>query len=63
METEDTKESIEELSTIFSTANFPSDSENIDNLALKEDEDELNIGTYIIPVAVLHRFNSKDRIK
>ncbi|XP_044461920.1 uncharacterized protein LOC123193167 isoform X3 [Mangifera indica] len=43
VETEDTKESIEELSTIFSTANFPSDSENIDNLVLKEDEDELNI--------------------
>ncbi|KAJ0097649.1 hypothetical protein Patl1_29274 [Pistacia atlantica] len=43
VETEDTKESIEELSTIFSIGNFPSDSENTDNLALEEDEVELNI--------------------
>ncbi|XP_031269259.1 uncharacterized protein LOC116127759 isoform X2 [Pistacia vera] len=43
VETEDTKESIEELSTIFSIANFPSESENTDNLALEEDEVELNI--------------------
>ena len=45
METEDTRESIEELSTIFSTANFPCNSnDNTNNLGMEEDEDELNIG-------------------
>ncbi|KAK8304591.1 hypothetical protein V6Z12_D03G002700 [Gossypium hirsutum] len=43
METEDTKESIEELSTIFSTANFPCEVENKDNQAVDEDEIDLNI--------------------
>ena len=44
MENEDTKESFEELSTIFSTANFQLNAENTDNLAMGEDDDELNIG-------------------
>lgn len=44
METEDTKESIEELSTIFSTANFPFDAENTENQAMDEDGDQLDIG-------------------
>ncbi|KAK9012346.1 hypothetical protein V6N11_040403 [Hibiscus sabdariffa] len=43
METEDTRESIEELSTIFSTANFPSEVENKDNQTADEDEIDLNI--------------------
>lgn len=38
VETEDTKESMDELSTIFSTVNFSCVSEN------EEDQDELNIG-------------------
>ncbi|OMO83377.1 hypothetical protein COLO4_22550 [Corchorus olitorius] len=40
VETEDTKESIEELLTIFSTANFPSEVENRDN---QEDDFDLDI--------------------
>ncbi|KAB2094907.1 hypothetical protein ES319_A02G191900v1 [Gossypium barbadense] len=43
METEDTKESIGELSTIFSTTNFPCEVENKDNQAVDEDEIDLNI--------------------
>ncbi|CAL8171514.1 unnamed protein product [Prunus armeniaca] len=41
IETEDTKESFEELSTIFSTANFTVDVENTDEQA--RDEDELDL--------------------
>ncbi|XP_021804576.1 uncharacterized protein LOC110748909 [Prunus avium] len=41
IETEDTKESFEELSTIFSTANFTLDAENTDEQA--RDEDELDL--------------------
>ncbi|KAM5546984.1 hypothetical protein ABKV19_001488 [Rosa sericea] len=43
MENEDTKESIEELSKIFSTANFQFDAENRDNQAVGEDDDQLDI--------------------
>ncbi|XP_050379667.1 uncharacterized protein LOC126797017 isoform X2 [Argentina anserina] len=43
MENEDTKESIEELSTIFSTANFQSDAEITDNRAMGEHDDQLDI--------------------
>ncbi|XP_004287725.1 PREDICTED: uncharacterized protein LOC101298930 isoform X1 [Fragaria vesca subsp. vesca] len=43
MEHEDTKESIEELSTIFSTANFQFDAEHTDNQAMIEDDDQLDI--------------------
>ncbi|XWS42234.1 hypothetical protein CRYUN_Cryun17cG0150600 [Craigia yunnanensis] len=43
LETEDTKESIEELSTIFSNANFPCEVENRDNQAVDEDEIDLKI--------------------
>ncbi|XVF18147.1 hypothetical protein REPUB_Repub10bG0187200 [Reevesia pubescens] len=43
METEDTRESIEEISTIFSTANFPCEVENRDNQAVDDDEIDLNI--------------------
>ena len=39
VETEDLRESIKELHTIFSTANFPSDTENRD-----EDDIHLDIG-------------------
>lgn len=45
IETEDTKESFEELSVIFSTANFTVDAENTDEQA--RDEDELNLGMHI----------------
>ncbi|PQQ02003.1 uncharacterized protein Pyn_28589 [Prunus yedoensis var. nudiflora] len=41
IETEDTKESFKELSTIFSTANFTLDAENTDEQA--RDEDELDL--------------------
>ncbi|KAH9662353.1 Lgl C domain-containing protein [Citrus sinensis] len=43
VEREETWEIIEELATIFSTANFQCDSENTVNLDLEEDEDLLNI--------------------
>ncbi|XVF62302.1 hypothetical protein PTKIN_Ptkin08bG0206500 [Pterospermum kingtungense] len=43
LETEDTKESIEELSTIFSNANFACEVENRDNQAADEDEVDLDI--------------------
>ncbi|XP_007046503.2 PREDICTED: uncharacterized protein LOC18610648 isoform X2 [Theobroma cacao] len=43
VETEDTRESIEQLSTIFSTANFPCEVENRDNQATDEDEVDLDI--------------------
>lgn len=44
METEDSRESIQELSVIFSNENFPCDVDNNDNLTIDEDEVELNIG-------------------
>ncbi|KAL2966239.1 hypothetical protein AAZX31_16G104900 [Glycine max] len=44
LETEDTTESIQELSAIFSNENFPCDADNNDNLTVDEDELELNIG-------------------
>ncbi|XP_058767582.1 uncharacterized protein LOC131641293 [Vicia villosa] len=43
METENSRESIQELSVIFSKENFPSVVDNNDNLAIDEDEVELNI--------------------
>ncbi|KAK7262765.1 hypothetical protein RJT34_30345 [Clitoria ternatea] len=43
METEDSKESIQELSVIFSNENFPCDADNNDNLAADEYELELSI--------------------
>ncbi|XP_040365174.1 uncharacterized protein LOC112172759 [Rosa chinensis] len=49
MENEDTKESIEELSKIFSTANFQFDAENTDNQAMGVD-DQLDIGIVNIKV-------------
>lgn len=54
METEDTKESIQQLSVIFSNANFPSDADNNDNLSM--DEDELNIGM-TMPCTILHTWD------
>lgn len=47
MEKENARESIEELSTIFSTANFPLDTEDKDNVTINnqdKDEVELDIG-------------------
>lgn len=45
MEKEDPKESIRQLSTIFSNANFPCDADNNDNPTVDEDHQlELNIG-------------------
>lgn len=44
METEDSRESIQELSVIFSNENFPSVADNNENLNVNEDELELNIG-------------------
>ncbi|KAI4327839.1 hypothetical protein L6164_020257 [Bauhinia variegata] len=43
VETEDSNESIQELSAIFSNANFPCEAENTDKLTVDEDELELNI--------------------
>ncbi|XP_047178116.1 uncharacterized protein LOC124845114 [Vigna umbellata] len=43
LETEDSKESIQKLSAIFSTENFPCDADNNDNLTVDEDNLELNI--------------------
>ncbi|PNY11041.1 syntaxin-binding protein 5-like, partial [Trifolium pratense] len=43
METEDSRESIRELSVIFSKENFPCDADDNDNLTIDEDEVELNI--------------------
>ncbi|GAU46589.1 hypothetical protein TSUD_186580 [Trifolium subterraneum] len=43
METEDSRESIRELSVIFSKENFPCDADDNDNLTIGEDEVELNI--------------------
>ncbi|RYQ81759.1 hypothetical protein Ahy_B10g100368 isoform D [Arachis hypogaea] len=42
-ETEDSKESIQELSVIFSNPNFPSETDNNDNLTADEDDLDLNI--------------------
>ena len=47
METEDSKESIQELSVIFSNANFPSEDDN-NNPAMDEDELELHIGKLVM---------------
>ena len=44
LETEESKETIQKLSAIFSTENFPCDAVNNDNLTVDE-ELELNIGT------------------
>ena len=44
MEKEDPKESIRELSAIFSHANFPSDADKNDNRTTDEDELELSLG-------------------
>ncbi|KDP43769.1 hypothetical protein JCGZ_22396 [Jatropha curcas] len=43
VETEDTKESIEELAIIFSTANFASETENSNNMAMDTDGIDLDI--------------------
>ncbi|XP_057420453.1 uncharacterized protein LOC130714562 isoform X2 [Lotus japonicus] len=43
IETEDSKESIQELGVIFSNENFPSDADNNDNQTVDKDELELNI--------------------
>ncbi|CAJ1942207.1 unnamed protein product [Sphenostylis stenocarpa] len=43
LETEDSKESIQELSAIFSNENFPCDADNNDNLTVDEDELEISI--------------------
>ncbi|KAL2334232.1 hypothetical protein Fmac_015445 [Flemingia macrophylla] len=43
VETEDSKESIQELSAIFSNENYPYNADNNDNLTVDEDEHELNI--------------------
>lgn len=58
MEKEDPRESIEELSTIFSTAKVPVDADqDKDNLAMNEDEVELDIG--IFSKWHFHSFNSE----
>lgn len=45
MEAEDTKESMEELSSIFSVANFALYAGKQDNQEMDEEEVELDIGT------------------
>ncbi|XP_057994797.1 uncharacterized protein LOC110660741 isoform X3 [Hevea brasiliensis] len=44
VETEDTKESIEELSMIFSTANFACNAENSNSIVIDTDRNDLDIG-------------------
>ena len=44
METEDARESFKELETIFSTTNVPSHAQHTDNMAVDEEEVELDIG-------------------
>lgn len=43
-EPESARESFEELSTLFSVANFPVESESRENLPTDEDDVELDIG-------------------
>ncbi|KAL6559585.1 hypothetical protein OROGR_004702 [Orobanche gracilis] len=43
MEEEDCRQSIEELSTIFSTANFPTDTETEEKKSVNEDNEDLDI--------------------
>lgn len=45
MEVEDERASIEELSTIFSTDNFPSEEEREENFTTNQDDLDLDIGT------------------
>ena len=52
MEAEDAKESIEELSSIFSVANFPLYAGKGENLDMDEEEVELDIGMYIPQIYV-----------
>ncbi|KAF3440877.1 hypothetical protein FNV43_RR19163 [Rhamnella rubrinervis] len=53
MEKENARESIEELSTIFSTANFPLDTEDKDNVTINnQDEDEVELDIDDIDVEV-----------
>ena len=48
VETEDTRESIEELSKIFSTVNFECHhDENKDSMAMDDDGIDLDIGMYV----------------
>lgn len=44
IETADTRESIEELSAIFSTANFQVDPENTNHQAVDDDDLQLDLG-------------------
>lgn len=53
VETEDATESIKELYTIFSTVNFPSDTENRDNLVMDEDDIDLDIGMIFMFITYL----------
>lgn len=48
VETEDTRQSFKELETIFSTAKVPGDAERTNNMAVDEEEDELDIGTQFV---------------
>ncbi|MED6220148.1 hypothetical protein PIB30_117537 [Stylosanthes scabra] len=48
MEKEDPRESIRELSAIFSNANFPSDADNSDNRFMHEDEPELSLDDIVL---------------
>lgn len=50
VETEDTRESIEELSMILSTANFACNAENSNSIAIEADENDLDIGMYVLYV-------------
>lgn len=54
IETEDSKESIQELGVIFSNENFPSDADNNDNQTVDKDELELNIGKKVPKYALLN---------
>lgn len=46
---EDVRRGIEELSTIFSVANFPLEPDCQENYTMDEDEVELDIGIYVRP--------------
>lgn len=48
VETEDCRQIIEELSTIFSRANFQTDIETEEKKIMKEDNEDLDIGYYYL---------------
>lgn len=53
VETEDCRQSIEELSTIFSTSNFSMDVESEEKKAMNDEDEDLDIGNFFLPFFLL----------